>query len=667
MSLTAVSTSACREQPAVLPAAIPRLRVVTRLVDERYRSPDVPSPEAPTAEVGGERRAVISHVVPLWLHSGGATIPADRSLSIDVAVPDELRGAPLRLSATAEGRGVSIADQTPWVAAAASANVPVHLRMGGEGERAFLIITGRNPAETVYETGPVDVPPDARLRFGTGVDESEWPPDLPAAAFRLTAIEGGKETVLFQSRMDPGHEPKERRWADHEIDLGAFAGRSVRFRFESHAEPDDPSRPLIYPVWSDPTLLVADRSASRPRNLIIISLDTLRADRLGCYGYQRPTSPAIDRLLAARGTLFTNAFSQFPSTAGSHMTIFTSLYSCVHQVKGDDLTGKEYLRPDVQTLADVLRAHGDETAAFTDDGWLTAGLGFARGFGTFVESRGVNVWKPEGQADKTFPAALAWIQRHPEVPWFVFMHTYQVHNPYTPPPADLEAVAPGSGKETAAADSDLYDGEIRYTDRLLGEFLAALDATPEGDPTIVVLLSDHGEQFGEHGLRYHGNSLYDVLLHVPLMIRAPGLVASGARIDQPVGLIDVMPTVLEMLEIAPPAMIQGRSLVPLLHGGSLAPTTLYAELPQRKQLAAKTAQRKWIIDTSARSAQVYDLRADPGETLDLGHDVSSESGGRLLDGFRLLCSATPGRAPVAGPAPLDPAVREKLKALGYAD
>src|SRR5262249_39528037 len=159
---------------------------------------------------------------------------------------------------------------------------------------------------------------------------------------------------------------------------------------------------------------------------------------------------------------------------------------------------------------------------------LTAASGFARGFDTFVENRSASALEQTGQAEATFRDAAAWIARQPReapnapnapnAPWFTVVHTYQVHNPYTPPPRYVQAVAFGHGEDRAAHDAAFYDGEIRYTDDLLARFLDVLDAT--GADPVVVLVADHGEQFGEHGLWVHANSLYEPLLRVPLIVRA---------------------------------------------------------------------------------------------------------------------------------------------------
>jgi arylsulfatase A-like enzyme len=397
--------------------------------------------------------------------------------------------------------------------------------------------------------------------------------------------------------------------------------------------------------------------------VLLLSLDTLRPDHLGAYGYDRPTSPTIDRMLAAEGAVFERAYSPFPSTPASHMTIFTGRLPCAHGVYGgpDGVA----LAAGIPTLPEMLRDAGWATGGFTEDAWVTATLGFSRGFETFVENRSAKFMQPEGQARRTFGEAAAWIRAQADRPWFAFVHTYQVHHPYAPPPGYVERVAPDHGPDRAASAIARYDGEIRYTDELLRPLLAAVDDAGGRDGTLVVLLSDHGEHFGEHGLFLHGFSLFEPMLHVPLVLRAPGLVPPGLRVPVNVGLIDVLPTVLDLLGLPPAPGVQGRSLAPLLRGERLPATTQWAELPFAKLVAARDGRVKRLIHVETGEAKVFDLAADPEEEHDLGSTADVEENRRLLATWERLCAA--GRADDARdrrPA-LDPAVREKLEALGY--
>ena len=657
-------------------ARSPRWRVVTRLVDERYRPQrDGSTGAVPTAEIAAERRPVLATSDPVRLTRQTVPPPGARRVVLDVPIPERLRGVPLRLVASVETTAVGVTGQAPRVVSAPEGRVKLEVGLTREGvDRATtIVVSGRaGPPETRYLSQPVAVPPGARLQFGIGVDEAEWSPAMPAVGFTVTAVTDARETVLFRKRLDPGAHPEQRRWSDHAIDLAPYAGQRVRLRFESTLEAKDPAAPFVFPVWSDPTVVVPMEPGQRRGNLILVSVDTLRADHLGCYGYRRPTSPTIDTALAARGTLFEKVFATSPWTFPSHAAMLTGLYSCTGRLFGTNGAASGAsplgeLPADAATLAEMLRARGYATAAFTEDGWISSEMGFARGFGTYVENRAFPRFsEPLGQVEQTLDHALRWIRRNAESPWFVFVHTYQVHNPYTPPPGYLERVAPEYGDDRASADAAAYDGEIRYTDDVLVRFLAGLDAAGAGD-ALLALTSDHGEQFNEHGLYMHGNSLYEELLHVPLILRAPGLVPSGKRISTDVGLLDLVPTLLELLGLPPPARAEGRSLVPLIQRGDEKAVPLFADLVGT--VAVRHLGFKWIIDEKSGAAQVFELATDPHEMKNLdGARPLPVDAARWLRDFHALCPpAAQGQPPALPNGAIDPAVREKLRALGYLD
>jgi hypothetical protein len=661
----AVSLVGCQTKP---PAAPPQMYVVKRLVAARYQTDGDPSTaKVPTAVLAGERRTVLSGAPSVSLMLGALPEGREREVTLDVPVPERLRGKSIRLVPTISG-GVRVTRQEPLVVASAGEAIALRLGLDSDADaQEFVSIVGREgPAEASYSTAPLEVPPGARLRFGIGLDESGWLPAQPPISFRISAIEGETETVVFDERLEATTHPEERGWLDRDVSLERIAGHDVRLRFAAGPAGDaGPSAPFLFPVWSDPVIVAPGPAEKARRNLLLISLDTLRADHLGSYGYRRTTSPVIDGRLAGEGTLFEHAYAQFPGTAGSHMTLFTSLYSCVHQVTGG-LGAHRKLRPEIHTLAELLRAQGYATAAFTEDGWVTADTGFDRGFATWVESKSPVVTLPTGQADKTFPSALSWIEHHGDAPWFLFAHTYQVHYPYTPPEGYLERVAPDHGEDRASRDAALYDGEIRYTDDLLAKFLDGLERAGAAENTLLIVISDHGEQFGEHRLFAHGNSLFDILLHVPIIMRAPGLIPAGKRVATTVGLIDMVPTVLELLGMPPIDRRQGQSLVPLLHDGTIAQPTLWGELPPRL-VAARVGTNKWVIGQKTGRAQVYDLALDPGELVDRSGQFPADGGTKLLEGYHQICSILPPPTTPEGDEEIDPAVREKLKALGYTD
>ena len=331
------------------------------------------------------------------------------------------------------------------------------------------------------------------------------------------------------------------------------------------------------------------RGAKPTGRFILISLDTLRADHLGAYGYRRPTSPFIDTL-AARGTLFENAVVQLPGTLPSHMSIFTGLYPAEHGVYPEKALG-----PQIRTLPEVLRAEGFLTGGHVEGGYVAGRYGFARGFDEWsdespmVEGPGGLAKSPEA-VKRTFRLGLEFLKRaRDREAFFLFLHTYSIHDPYDPPekyralywlgpppdgafpPNGADLAAFNRGERTLAPQAveyyrALYDAQINYTDDVLRDFFAGIADLGLADSVTVVLTSDHGEEFLEHGKLVH-EQVYHECLHVPLVVLRPGQ-RDGRRVGALVQSIDIAPTLFDLAGI-PPARrppVSGRSLVPLLQG-----------------------------------------------------------------------------------------------------
>jgi arylsulfatase A-like enzyme len=349
------------------------------------------------------------------------------------------------------------------------------------------------------------------------------------------------------------------------------------------------------------------RRLAPTRGIIVVSLDTLRADRLGCYGNARDTSPFLDRL-AARGVRFERAQSLYPSTLTSHMSIFTSLYPREHAVFPPD--GR--LAATIPTLPEVFQRAGYRTAGFTEAGQVKGLYGFARGFDVFddsVEHRADDVERTLGRG-LDFLRSLA-----PGERYFLFLHSYAIHAPYNPPPPydrlfwseEPPTVFAPTGPNFLRFNSyrgtlppgavdyflALYDGSIRYVDDRLREFYGQIEALGLADDLTLVVTSDHGEEFLEHGQLSHGQ-IYDETLHVPLLLLHPQL-REPRQVAHLVQLIDLAPTLYDLAAIAPPD-VSGSSLVPLLAGERGEPRgwayaevetpagparTLYREAPSR--------------------------------------------------------------------------------------
>ncbi len=318
-------------------------------------------------------------------------------------------------------------------------------------------------------------------------------------------------------------------------------------------------------------------AAAATRGYLLISIDTLRADHLGCYGYELETSPFIDSL-AARGVLFETAVVQLPGTLPSHMSIFTGLYPEEHGVFPPDAV----LAETIATLPEVFKRHGFRTGGFTEGGYVDGSYGFARGFDTFRDDG------EEGsrQVERTFARGLDFLRLlETDERFFLFLHTYAVHDPYDPPepfasqfnasppaqafpPTGSNFVAFNRGRKTISPAAlayyrAAYDASIRYLDDVLAEFFAELEELGLTDEVTVVLTSDHGEEFLEHGKMVH-EQIYRETLHVPLLVLHPDL--PPGRIASVVESIDIAPTLLDLAGISFPAQVSGRTLVPQLRG-----------------------------------------------------------------------------------------------------
>lgn len=323
-------------------------------------------------------------------------------------------------------------------------------------------------------------------------------------------------------------------------------------------------------------------------NVLLISIDSLRADRLGAYGHERPTSPTIDRL-ARQGVRFAEAMTTAPWTLPAHMSMLTGLYPYAHRVN----TEADRLPNGVTTLAQRLGAAGFRTAAVVSEGLVGRTYGFARGFDTFDDETAVKALAEvdEETAPLVLQQAEAWLRRESAGRFFLFLHLWDVHYDFVPPAPydrmfDPDYRGPMTGRDFIHDDAirpdmeqrDLdhllarYDGEIRWVDDHLARLLTILDELGVGERTAVIITADHGEEFFEHGYKGHGAALYRPVMQVPLVIHAPG-VAAGRVVDEPVSLVDLVPTILELTGVPLADPLDGISLVPAMTGR--------ARLPQR--------------------------------------------------------------------------------------
>lgn len=433
------------------------------------------------------------------------------------------------------------------------------------------------------------------------------------------------------------------------------------------------------------------RAGSRP-SVLLISIDTLRADRLGSYGYARPTTPKLDAL-AASGTLFERAIAPAPWTLPSHASIFTSLLPFDHHTRWSWMR----VPPGRAMLAERFRDAGYRTAAFTGAAYVAAAYGFDQGFERY-EDRDE---EKEGGIDAVLDPALSWLRETKGGPRFTFVHTYEPHTPYVHREfareedrgrlgtaltnREVELMHDGElvlDERERRYVSDLYDGDVACADRRVGAFLDA--ARNEGllENTIVVLLSDHGEEFWEHLPQRsagHGHSLYQELIQVPFVVVAPGIPA-GVRVRTPVSLLDVAPTLLDLAGIPPDALHQGRSLAPSLRGGGepeVVPVFSESVEYGPDRFSVIEGRLKAIVvpfpDKShhdvffeVRPLEIYDLDRDPHERHDLSGSPDPVAAALARRIVVRAAARLKGVAAEAGKANAPPEeLVPQLKSLGY--
>jgi len=514
----------------------------------------------------------------------------------------------------------------------------------------------------------VDAPRDALLRVGLGALAPE-PAEGGEVRFVVRAARPGSaalrelatRTVAWSERAT---------WLELEVELGDLSAGPVDLELESEA------RGGAMGAWAVPELVEA-RRAEPGANVLLLSLDTLRADHLSGYGYRRPTSPNLDAF-ARRGYRFATAISQAPWTRPSHRSMLTGINPSSH---GD-------LR--AQKLSEVFWRQGFRTFALTGGGQLDPKFGFGEGFEAY-----------QGQEWLREPEQLfRRLDARPESRFFLFLHSWEPHDPY-----EDTRFAEGlpSGRVEGRFDHSLwlawhqeltddekvyveamYDGDIARTDEGIRDLLAGLEARGLLDETIVAITSDHGEAFWEHGTWRHGMHLYDHQVHVPLILWVPpavrarlGLVdpgADGLVVTDQVGLIDLYPTLAELAGVPVDHDIQGRSLVPFLRGEKMPPREVLSENVNVSKLERKSLRtdRAKLIQTIARDPDrdygpellLFDLRRDPGEHENLEPRMP-EAAQALLARIAAIRAGSADTLEEAVPADLDPELRKQLQALGY--
>lgn len=545
----------------------------------------------------------------------------------------------------------------------APATIDLSFEPGANGIHAGGFLLG--PVARQKESHAFDVPAASVLQGGLALDPRVPADESAPVVFRIVAKTEGESKTLHEMVVTPGDRPP--RWIDYAVPLEELSGETLTLQFTtSYARPESAAGQVAAPLWSRP--IVMSPATRSGYNFIVVSLDTLRADHVGAYGASPEQTPVLDALAAA-GVTFEAATTTYPSTAASHASLFTGVYPSAHQL----FAPPRALSPKLPTLTQLLARAGYRTAAVTENGMIVARAGFLRGFDSYTEFKEAVATDTSGQIDKVLDVGTAWLAEHARERFFLFLHTYEVHDPHTPP-SEFDRFSPPEGTADDLAELNAaYRGEILYADGQIQRLLDALEQLGLAESTVLIVTSDHGEAFGEHGIRGHGWALTQELMHIPMIMRAPGLLEGGRRVRQPVSLVDLAPTVLDIAGVEPPQGMQGRSLVGLLSEEEGTPgIPVYSELmlqPGRLVLAVRDGSWKWIFRSEDSDPEVFDLNEGEGtKQTDVPAEILAR-GRELRDRFAAETRAS--RAALssgeANEIELDGRTKQQLRALGYID
>ncbi len=550
------------------------------------------------------------------------------------------------------------------------------------------------PSSMAYD---VTVPAGGRLVFGLGIV------DKPVT-FRVTAGQTAFSRIITDTET----------WADAEVDLTALSGRTVRITFQTES-----ATPGAVGLWANPLLT---STAKRKPNVLIYMVDTLRASHTSLHGYARATTPFLSKL-AAEGAVFEDCHAQATWTKPSVASLMTSLYSFTHGIRMDTDT----IPKGATTLAEQMRAAGYVTASAIANPFAGRVTGLERGFDYLMEYPVIQRQRTDAADRGTDSAALnrimlPWLDRHRNEPFLLYIHSTDPHAPYRPP-AEFEkkyanpAETAGFNRDYATmrdmrqygggavvgraeltakglnADQwirraiDRYDGEVEHNDRSFEAVVEKLRALGILDDTLIVFVSDHGEEFLDHGWTGHGHSLYEELTHTVWMMWNPKLLGTPRRIKDPVQLIDMMPTLLELTGIPPAGLMQGVSVAPLLRGRALVrkqpvmssryryanvrpsgfvpenQTGTFARIDPRWKLILRDQPR----ESGLPEVELYDRRADPAEKKDLAAQQPEIVRKQLAEVQQWIEAQKQIRHHLGGTGKttMDPQTLERLRSLGY--
>lgn len=522
---------------------------------------------------------------------------------------------------------------------------------------------------------PIQLPENPVLLVDEGVDLTQETSGGTSLHWAILVRQYGIEKKIEDRVVGVPSSPDNGEWSRIRIPLTGYSGKRVSLIFRSLIPSTDTKSPPI--LLGDPTVARGNQGPERP-NVVLISLDTLRADHLGVYGYRRNTSPHLD-LLAKSGALFTNAVSASAWTLPSHVSLMTSLYPDHHGV----ISHRQKMASSTLTLARAVRSLPYASKGFITHHYVDAPYGFNWGFESFEHVL-------PHLAGQVTSRAIDWLGQNRDSPFFIFLHYFDIHSPFDAPEpfremydyfyrgdirGDYTSMA-GCSSRGFISDRDLYrvialyDGEIRYTDEELGRLFDYLKRNGLWENTAVIVTADHGEELWEHKSFGHGATLYQDQIHIPLIIHYPKWFPQPVRFDQVVSLVDIYPTILDILGIPVPEGLDGRSLQALLQKNPKWDNTVYSQTARVHDNLYLTAVReeylKGIWSQTPKELETYNLEKDPAERENLVTSDPETSGhlNTLIQDF-LTASKPSKKVTDKGTVQFNKETEKNLRALGY--
>ncbi len=558
--------------------------------------------------------------------------------------------------------------------------VPTRIRLDGDTRRA---LAASLPAEFRYR---IQVPERALLTFTVAIitaPGAERGDPLPSDRVRFgiragRAGESSASELLFEREI---HVARRGQWIEQEVDLRALSGKEIWLVFQTSfpGAPEGEALPVVG-IFGEPVL--HDRARyRRGRGVLVVSIDTLRRDHVSLYGYPRRTTPGLEAL-ASESVVFDDAVSTSSWTLPAHASLLTSTYPSVHGAVNLNVG----LSPAWPSVATLLQEAEFTTQALVTHVYLSTEYGFGEGFDR-------HVYLPETRAEGVTNRAIRFLRAMGDREFFLFVHYYDPHWHYDPPAPYDETFDPSYDGDASGVwwdfkehDRDsidprdlhhieaLYDGEILYTDRHVERLMRSMKELDIFDKMLIVVTSDHGEEFLEHGSWEHQKTLYEEQLRVPLIIKFPGGEGAGRRVKEQVSLLDVAPTIADVMELPVPASFRGVSL----RGELVENRELWSETEHtidgthKLSLRRGASSGKAIFRVSGDDGEVdvlnvelFDLGEDPSELEALTDDeMRQRVEERLRDYLASVAAAREGIAETPN-VDLDPQERERLRTLGY--